>query len=110
MGLQQELSDPRTLGVGVNVDTLYALAWLDLEQTPFVLETPNFGGRYYTFQMAQADTSTEYSYGQRTHGPQLPPLFIYGPSYHGKVPKGMLGVRSFNRYFLIAGRILVDPN
>jgi hypothetical protein len=109
LGVQEQLSDTRTLGVGVNVDTLYALAWLDLADTPFVLETPDFGGRYYTFQMAQADTSTEASFGQRTHGAQLPPLFIHGPGYEGTAPKGMLGVRSFNRYFLVAGRILVDP-
>ena len=94
LGLQEQLSDPRTLGVGVNVDTLYALAWLDLADTPFVLETPDFGGRYYTFQMAQADTSAEDSFGQRTHGSQLPPLFIHGPGYEGTAPEGMLGVRS----------------
>jgi hypothetical protein len=110
LGLQLETSDPRTLGVGVNNDTLYALAWLDLHQGPFVLETPNFGDRYYTFQMAQADTSTEWSFGSRTHGSQLPPLFIYDPHFKGKVPKGMIGVRSSGRYFLVAGRILVDPN
>ncbi len=110
LGLQEQLSDPRTLGLGVNVDTLYALAWLDLADTPFVLETPDFGGRYYTFQMAQADTSAEASFGQRTHGSQLPPLFIHGPGYEGTAPKGMLGVRSSSRYFLVAGRILVDPS
>lgn len=109
LGLQRQLSDPRTLGVGVNVDTLYALAWLDLSDTPFVLETPDFGDRYYTFQMAQADTSAEDSLGQRTHGPQLPPLFIHGPGYAGPAPDGMLAVCSRTRYLLVAGRILVDP-
>jgi hypothetical protein len=109
LGLQAQLSDPRTLGVGVNVDTLYALAWLDLADTPFVLETPDFGRRYYTFQMAQADTSAEASFGQRTHGSRLPPLFIHGPGHEGIAPAGTVGVRSFNRYFLVAGRILVDP-
>ena len=75
-----------------------------------MLETPDFGGRYYTFQMAQADTSAEASFGQRTHGSQLPPLFIHGPGYEGTAPEGMLGVRSASRYFLVAGRILVDPS
>lgn len=110
IGFQQQLSGPTTPGVGVNDDTLYALAWLDLSDGPFVLKTPNFGSRYYAFQMAQADESTQYSYGQRTNGSQLPPLFIYGPNYWGRVPRGMIGVRSTNRYFLIAGRILVNPN
>ena len=88
---------------------MYALAWLDLAQTPFVLEAPDFGDRYYTFQMAQADTSAEDSFGQRTHGSQLPPLFIHGPRYEGTAPNGMLAVRSCTRYLLVAGRILVDP-
>ncbi len=110
LGLQEHLSDPRTLGVGVNVDTLYALAWLDLAHTPFVLETPDFGDRYYTFQMAQADTSAEASLGQRTHGSQLPPLFIHGPGHAGTAPAGMLAVGSTGRYLLVAGRILVDPS
>jgi hypothetical protein len=109
LGLQKQLSDPRTLGVGVNVDTLYALAWLDLADTPFVVETPDFGGRYYTFQIAQADTSAEDSFGRRTHGSQLPPLFIHGPGYGGRAPEGMIAVRSLSRYLLVAGRILVDP-
>jgi hypothetical protein len=110
LGLQERLSDPRTLGVGVNVDTLYALAWLDLADTPFVLETPDFGDRYYTFQIAQADTSAEDSLGRRTHGSQLPPLFVHGPGYDGTTPEGMLAVRGFSRYVLVAGRILVDPS
>ena len=109
LGLQEQLSDPRTLGLGVNVDTLYALAWLDLADTPFVVETPDFGGRYYTFQMAQADTSAEDSFGQRTHGAQLPPVFIHGPGHEGAAPEGMLAVRGNSRYLLVAGRILVDP-
>jgi hypothetical protein len=111
LGLQTQLSDPTyRSGVAPNNDTLYALAWLDLAEEPFVLEAPNFGSRYYTFQMAQADTSVTVSLGQRTHGAQLPPVFIYGPSFKGRVPKGMLGVRSLNRYLGAFGRVLVDPN
>ena len=42
-------------GVAPNNDTLYSLGWLDTNDGPFVLETPDFGRRYYTFQMGQAD-------------------------------------------------------
>ncbi|WP_209121192.1 DUF1254 domain-containing protein [Alkalihalobacillus sp. BA299] len=108
VGHGRSLFDPTSRGIGPNNDTLYSLAWLDLSEEPMVLETPNFGNRYYTFQMALADTSTSMSVGQRTHGSQLPPLFIYGPSYDDAVPSGMLGVPSHTRYLLIAGRFLVD--
>ncbi|MCM3766179.1 DUF1254 domain-containing protein [Neobacillus niacini] len=108
VGHGRSLFNPNSKGIGPNNDTLYSLAWLDLSQEPMVLETPKFGNRYYTFQLALADTSTSMSAGQRTNGGQLPPLFIYGPAYHGTVPTGMLGVPSYTRYCLIAGRFLVN--
>lgn len=109
LGHQRELSTPQMRhGVAPNNDTLYSLAWLDLAGEPFVLESPDFGNRYYTFQMGQADTTTVQSLGQRTYGGQLPPVFIHGPQYTGSVPKGMIGVRSDQRYFMIVGRFLVS--
>ena len=109
LGHQRKLSDPELAGVAPNVDTLYSLAWLDTDETPFVFETPNFGDRYYAFQIGYADTECDLCPGLRTHGPQLPPLFIHGPTYNGGVPEGMLAVASRTRYLMIAGRILVQP-
>ena len=109
IGHQRTLSTPNTrLGVAPNHDTLYSLAWLDLAEEPFVLEAPDFRDRYYVFQMGQADSSTDHSFGQRTHGPQLPPVFIYSSSFDGDVPADMLGVKSKYRYLMIAGRIFVN--
>jgi hypothetical protein len=111
LGHQRRLSDA-TLKVGVapNVDTLYSLAWLDLADEPFVLETPDFGSRYYTFQMGYGDTATELSLGRRTHGPRLPPILVSGPSHREPPPEGMLHVPCYTRHFLVAGRILVRPD
>jgi hypothetical protein len=109
LGHQRKLSDPHLAGVAPNVDTLYSLAWLDTDEAPFVLETPDFGDRYYSFQIGYANTECELCPGQRTHGPQLPPLFIHGPTYVGAVPDGMLPVASPTRYLMIAARILVLP-
>jgi len=111
LGHQHRLSDA-TLKVGVapNVDTLYSLAWLDLAEEPFVLETPDFGARYFTFQMGYGDTATELSLGRRTHGARLPPVFVSGPSHHEAAPEGMLHVTCPTRHFLLAGRILVRPD
>lgn len=108
IGHGRALFDSTSRGIGANNDTLYSLAWLDLNQEPLVLETPDFGERYYTIQIALADTSTEVSPGRRTHGSQLPPVFLYGPSYGDAVPSGMLGILCSTRYVLIAGRFLVD--
>lgn len=107
-GHAHELGSPKMRqGVAPNADTLYSLAWLDMAGGPYVLETPDFGSRYYTFQMGQADSSTRQSLGQRTHGHLLPPVFIQGPGQHHRVPAGMVEVRSDQRYMMVAGRTLV---
>ena len=110
IGFQRVLSSPAFKAVTPNNTTLYSPAWLDTDHGPFVLLTPNFGKRYYTFQMAQADTSSRESLGQRVNGPKLRPIFIYGPHWRGRVPRGMTGVRSDFRYFFILGRILTNPS
>ncbi len=97
-------------GVGVNVDTLYSSARLDLAGGPFLFEAPDFGSRYYTFQLAFADSSAEQCFGQRSHGGRLPPILILGPGDTSTVPSGVLPVRSPTRYVLVAGRILFDPH
>jgi len=108
IGHARELADDRTRqGVAPNNDTLYSVAWVDTDAGPFVLETPDFGDRYYTFQFGQADTTTDQALGQSTHGRRLPPLFVTGPAQRTGVPRGMLGVRSSQRYLMIAGRTLV---
>lgn len=102
------LAGPDTrIGVGINNDTIYSLAWVDLKDGPLILTTPDFGDRYYTFSMNFADTSANLSLGRRTHGGQLPPVFIHGPNYRGQMPQGLLIVPSETRYLLIAGRVLV---
>jgi len=95
------------VGVGPNNDTIYSLAWVDLSQGPLVISSPDFGDRYYTFSINYADTSSEQSLGQRTHGGKLPPLFLHGPDYKGPIPEGMVSVPSKTRYVNVAGRILV---
>ncbi len=105
---RRQLADPDyRIGVGPNNDTVYSLAWVDLGPQPLVFEAPDFGERYYTFSMNLADSSAQQSLGQRTHGGQLPPVFLHGPDYRGEVPEGMVEVASSTRYLLIAGRILV---
>lgn len=105
---RRKLAGPEMrVGVGPNNDTIYSLAWLDLSDGPLILTTPDFGKRYYTFSINLGDTSAAQSLGQRTHGSQMPPLFIHGPGYNGPVPADMVDVPSTTRYVNLAGRILV---
>lgn len=105
---RRRLSGPEMqAGVGPNNDTVYSLSWVDLSDGPIVITTPDFGRRYYTISMNFADSSSDMSLGQRTHGGQLPPLFLHGPDYTGPVPEGMVDVPARTRFVNVAGRILV---
>ncbi|HUD91642.1 DUF1254 domain-containing protein [Sphingobium sp.] len=109
MGQARDLAGPDTrIGFAPNNDTLYSLAFLDTQAGPFQLDTPDFGKRYYVFQFGEADSETRQSYGQSSHGERLPPIFIVGPDYRGKIPTGAKVVRSTQRYLMVAGRVLVD--
>jgi hypothetical protein len=109
-GHQSVPADPTfRFGVGPSVDLLYSSLRLDLADGPWVVEVPDCGSRYYTVQIAYADSSAEQSYGRRTHGPRLPPLFLQGPGDRTQVPPGMLAVRSPTRYCLLPTRFLFDP-
>ncbi|MDR7156734.1 hypothetical protein J2W40_003579 [Sphingobium xenophagum] len=109
IGHARDLAGPDTrIGVAPNNDTLYSLAFLDTQNGPFQLETPDFQDRYYVFQFGEADSSTQRSFGQSSHGGKLPPIVIVGPDYQGQVPAGAQIVRSTQRFLMVAGRILVD--
>ena len=43
--------------VSPNNDTLYSIAWLDLEKEPVVLHVPDTKGRYYVMQLLDAYTN-----------------------------------------------------
>ncbi|MGI5217134.1 DUF1254 domain-containing protein [Nocardia sp. CA-290969] len=110
LGHQRRLSDPTlTSGVAPNVDTLYSLAFLDLACGAFRLRLPDFGDRYYSIQIGEADSSTAAVLGQRTHGPQTPEIMVHHRSR--PVPERdcvtTIGCRS--RFVMVAIRILVDP-
>lgn len=111
MGHQRVLSDPAmTVGVAPNVDTLYSVAWLDLRVGAFLLQVPPIVDRYYTFQIATADTECRTSLGRRTHGEALPPVLILPRGHEVAVPDGVTAVVCDTRYVLVAGRILCDPD
>ena len=51
--------------VRINVDTLYSLAYLDLEKEPVVLQVPPISGRYFTLQFLDAYSNNFLYIGSR---------------------------------------------
>ncbi|MCJ0979611.1 DUF1214 domain-containing protein [Rhodococcus sp. ARC_M12] len=110
LGHQRELSNPTlTAGVAPNVDTLYSLAFVDLDSGTFELRLPDFGDRCYSVQIGEADSSTNTVVGQRTHGSRIPPITLFRQTpAPAEVADGRIACRS--RFVMIAIRILVDPS
>lgn len=110
LGHQRALSDPGLrVGVAPNVDTLYSVAWLDLDAGEHVLHTPDVGDRYVSWQIGLADTGSPWAFGRRTHGSQVPPLRLRRGELDCRERKGRLEVATPHRFLMLCGRTLVDP-
>lgn len=99
--------------VSPNVDTLYSIAWLDLEREPYVLSVPDAAGfapagsadpRYYLLQMLDGWTNVFDSPGLRTRGPGARTYLLTGPSWQGNAPTGMERISSPTQLVWMTGR------
>jgi hypothetical protein len=110
LGHQRQLSTPELrVGVAPNVDTLYSVAWIDLDAGPRVLTLPDMDERYYSVQVALSDTASPWAFGRRTHGGRLPPVTVTrGPL---KLQESVDGVRlsAPHRHLMLCVRTLVEP-
>lgn len=97
---------------GVNRDTLYVAAWLNLAKGPLVLHVPDFLDRYYSMQFTDPSKNINFAYvGTRATGTKAGDHFITGPHWKGTVPQGMTHVSSPNNSVMVFGRVLVyDDN
>jgi hypothetical protein len=93
---------------GVNRDTLLTVGWLDLSKAPQVLRVPDMAGRYYSVQLTDPSTNTNFAYvGKRTTGTEAGDYLIGGPRWKGAVPTGMAQISSPNDSVLVIGRVFV---
>jgi hypothetical protein len=92
-----------------NADTLYSLAWLDLEE-PKVFSHPDMGGdRFYLFEMVDLWMSDlANSPSRRTADGKAANYLITGPGWNGQVPAGMKRISMATRYVVILGRTYAD--
>jgi hypothetical protein len=103
------LSNPaQRLVVLPNVDTLYTVARLRLQDGPLVLHVPDLGGRYYTMQFLDAYTNSFAYVGRRATGTRPGNYAIAPPGWRGRVPSGVRLIRSPTPVVWLLGRTLVD--
>src|SRR5208282_440820 len=65
--------------VRTGLDTLFAVAWADLDKEPLVLSVPDTNGRYYVIALFDMWSNVFASIGKRTTGTGAASFLIAGP-------------------------------
>ena len=71
-----------------NQDTVYGAGFQHLDTKPVIVQVPDFGDRFFTYQMTDARTNSFASIGKQY---RTKPGFylLIGPNWKGDVPKGV---------------------
>jgi hypothetical protein len=94
--------------VSPNADTLYSIAWLDLQSEPIVLSVPDVDKRYYLMPLLDAWTNVFASPGTRTTGNRKGDFSVVGPDWKGKLPVGVHEIKSPTNMVWLIGRTQTD--
>jgi hypothetical protein len=106
---QRVLADPSYKEGGrPNSDMLHTTGFLDLSHEPLILQVPDMGDRYYTFQLINFNSDNFGYIGTRATGNRAGTYALIGPNWKGTLPKGVQAVPpSQTPWILVGGRILV---
>ncbi|MEN5070066.1 DUF1254 domain-containing protein [Stenotrophomonas sp. TWI1183] len=96
-------ADNKTI-VGLNVDTLYSLAQVDLSKEPMVLSVPPMGNRFWIMQIIDAWNNVPHAPGSRSVGAKGGDFALVGPSWTGTLPEGLTELRIPTNLAAIGGR------
>jgi hypothetical protein len=92
-----------------NNDTLYTMGHIDLSAGPLVLHVPAIAHhRYYSFEFLDPYTNVFHYIGTRTTGDGAQTYVITGPSFRGRLPRGITRIRSHYQRAWLVGRTLVS--
>ena len=91
-----------------NQDVVYGLGLLALEQAPVVVQVPDFGDRFWVYQIVDLRTDSFVQLG-KMYGSKPGFYLLVGPTWSGEVPKGITKVfRCSSNTGLVAPRIFQD--
>ncbi|MBS7543288.1 DUF1254 domain-containing protein [Ancylobacter oerskovii] len=88
-----------------NADTLYTTAFLDVGEEPWVVSVPDMKGRYFLLPFLDGWTNVFQVPGARTTGTGAQTYLVTGPGWSGKVPDGMVQLKSSTSIVWMLGRI-----
>jgi len=91
-----------------NQDVVYGAGSLPLDISPVVVQVPDFGNRFWVYQMVDLRTDGFVQLG-KMYGTTAGFYLLVGPDWHGEVPKGITKVfRSTTNTGFAAPRIFMD--
>jgi hypothetical protein len=93
--------------VAPNVDTAYTVSWLDLTSGPLVVNVPDTGRRFYTFQFLDAFTNAFAYLGTGSTGTLSGAYVLVPPGYTGALPAGVTRIDAPSNTVWLLGRTLV---
>jgi hypothetical protein len=74
-----------------NQDTVYGAGYQHVDTKPVVIQVPDFGTRFFTYQIADARTESFGKIGKQ-YGTKPGFYLVVGPNWKGTVPGGITGV------------------
>jgi hypothetical protein len=91
-----------------NQDTVYGAGYQRLDQTAVVVQVPDFGDRFFTYQIANARTDSFGKIGKQ-YGTKPGFYMLVGPHWQGDTPAGITAViRSETKLVAIFPRVFMD--
>ncbi|MDM0026256.1 DUF1254 domain-containing protein [Variovorax saccharolyticus] len=101
--------DPEERNVACpNQDVVYGLGMLALDVSPVVVQVPDFGDRFWVYQVVDLRTDSFVKLG-KMHGSSPGFYLLVGPDWRGEVPRGITRVfRASSQTGLVAPRIFQD--
>jgi hypothetical protein len=91
-----------------NQDVVYGNSVLALDQSPVVIQVPDFGDRFWVYQVVDSRTDSFASLG-KMHGTTPGFYLLVGPGWKGEVPKGITKVfRASTNSGIVIPRVFQD--
>ena len=91
-----------------NQDVVYGNSVLALDQSPVVIQVPDFGDRFWVYQIVNSRTDSFASLG-KMHGTTPGFYLLVGPAWQGEVPKGVTKVfRASTNSGVVIPRVFQD--
>ena len=100
--------DPEERNVACpNQDVVYGLGMVALDVSPVVIQVPDFGDRFWVYQIVHLRTDSFAQLG-KMHGSTPGFVLLAGRNWQGEAPKGITRVRASSNTGLVAPRIFQD--